>query len=174
MIGVARAVASALKGGGGSLGGPYRYLRAEFDDSVSSTLLIFREVAYYDGVGGRFPDTMTSDSAPSPFVASASSFSYVYTAFRPFLAFDRTDSFFATSDGADANSWLQVDLGSEVFYPDGGRVEVRPSGVDTAPSSVRIVASNTGAFAGEEVELMNAPGLLAGDWTLDTASVFSF
>lgn len=138
---------------------------------TSSGFTRVTEFELLDASDVAFPaSNMTSNSAPSPLVASSSS---VYgSGFEAFRAFDgdlSTGSRWISS-GTGAQ-WLQVDLGS------GNEIEVAK--IKIAPDNqsgayivdFNLVASNTGAFTGEEVTLLTESGLTSG-WTANTLRTF--
>jgi hypothetical protein len=140
-----------------AFGGTYRYWRvANFTGGVTNMGL--KNIRFYSGTGQTgtaYPTNMTSGTAPTPFVATAS---YYYTpagdSYAPWRAFDNTGSqtwvWFLGHNGTQvASDWVQIDLGSATSISSltvGAWYSVQPS-------SFQILASSTGAFSGEETTI---------------------
>ncbi len=117
-----------------------------------------------------YPPTMTSNSTPSPYVASASTeVSASYAAWKAFNGSFTTDNAWIAS-GTTGN--LTIDFGSGNAQTIIGYM-LRPwTTVTTAPKTWTILGSNTGAFAGEQTTLdtqTNAP-----TWTTYEIRRYSF
>jgi hypothetical protein len=156
---------------------PSRYLRLNVsalngDGYVEITDLLFM-------VGGTTYPTvnMTSDTAPSPLVASASGvLSAGYAAFYAFsTAIDSSGSSNSRwhSNGPVSSAWIQIDLGAgNGIAPTG--VQITPNIVNSrSPQAFQVLGSATGAFAGEQVEYFSVSGLTTG-WTGGVARTFSW
>ena len=108
------------------------------------------ELHFYSGTnasGTVYPPTMTSDIAPAPYVVTRSfAFSSTYDGWK---AFDNTGYTFwwllSRSEAQQLTDWIQIDLGSEINIKS---VKIQYS---SGPTSSKLYASNTGAFAGEQV-----------------------
>lgn len=139
----------------------YRYLRFTISSTVGATSLVtFWELDWSDNGGSTlFPSSnMTTNSAPSPLVASADS---EYTG--EFPAFQVLDGNNATR-WASANTamphWVQVDLGpGNGILPNWIRWRAYNDGTDYSPASGNIKGSNTGSFSGEETTFQTFSGL---------------
>lgn len=115
---------------------------------------------------------MTSNTAPAPLVASDS------TGNSPYLAFDGTignSSRWITS-GTHSSAWLQLDLGAGRGIPVHG-VKIAPDDNVLTPSlnyikAFKVLGSNSGLFAGEEVTLVDMSGLGSWAWTSTAYSYF--
>ena len=131
------------------------------------------ELRYYTAASIEWPTSaMTSENTPPPFVASASSDDGIRPAY---CAFDKvqTASRRWISSTAGGPQWLQIDMGSNQEF----------ASIDLAPDSAanigyfitdfRILASNSGSFAGEETTIFTATGLTSG-WVNDTSRNFVF
>jgi F5/8 type C domain len=104
---------------------PYRYFRLNITTDEAGAYPNVGELKIYVGATKYPTSTMTSNTAPSPLVASASS---EYSGQQAYKAFDDNTG---TNWGGNANppGWLEIDLGS---------------GNEIAPSSYHIVASSLG------------------------------
>tara|TARA_R110002167_G_scaffold179421_4_gene379122 strand:+ start:2684 stop:3496 length:813 start_codon:yes stop_codon:yes gene_type:complete len=134
----------------------FRYFRIQGVDvngAASSLHMGVRDWRYYSAQsfgGTEYPTDMTTDSLPIPFVASG----YYFSSYSPKRAFDSSTNtwWWTLSVSSAALNHLTIDMGSQttmlsariMFY----------SGQSLAYFS--IMASNTGAFAGEEVYLNTA------------------
>jgi hypothetical protein len=129
------------------------------------------ELAFYTSASVKWPTSaMTSNTAPSPFVASASSVGLGSAAecFNNLL----DDSHRWISGTGGGAQWVQIDMGSAQSFTS---FTLAPDGAVSSgyyPTQIRILASNTGSFAGEEVEIFAQSGLTTG-WTNSTARFFS-
>lgn len=130
----------------------FRYYRLTFVASSSSNYL--RDFRVYTGsgqTGTAYPPNMTSNTAPSPYVASGSG-SYS-TTYDPFKAFDNSPTgsgWWNLSQTPYTTAWVQIDLGSAVAI---SSVSFAMNVVYQTYSSVKISGSNTGAFSGEEIDI---------------------
>lgn len=144
-------------------GGTYRYWRltAVTSDGPTNYWGIW-DLRFYTGAGQsgvQYPSNMSSDTAPSPYVASAL---HTYNStYGPFRAFDSSINSFYWTIGSSSTSqqqqWLKLDLGSAVsissmkYYNAGNTAYF--------PRSMTVEASNTGAFTGEETVIATLSGL---------------
>lgn len=88
---------------------------------------------------------MTSNTTPTPYVASTD---YNYTGYEAWEAFDdnlNNQWWNLGRTGGYEDSYLQIDLGSSTTI---GSIKLWTAGF--AANSVKLYASNTGAFTGEE------------------------
>lgn len=139
----------------------YRYLRLRIDSTVAATAMaILWELDWSnDGGSTLYPTSnMTTNSAPSPLVASADSeFS---GSFQAFLCFDGNNATRWTSANSAMPHYIQLDLGSgNGIAPNWIRWRVYNDGTDYSPASGAIMGSNTGSFAGEETTFQSFSGL---------------
>lgn len=133
--------------------GTYRYFRYVFEKSAADGQVGIsgKDNGYASGLidakGNCLPiNRMTGANAPSPYVASASSQSATaYCAFGVNWNYWR-------SDASDLHPWLQLDYGSAIAIS-GIRLNATYGG---AVTRVSLYGSNTGAFAGEEVLLVDS------------------
>ena len=116
-----------------------------------------KNIRFYSGAGQSgtaYPTNMTSGTAPTPFVATASAY---YTpagdTYAPWKAFDSSAStwiwYLGRSTAQLATDWVQIDMGSATSISSlsvGGWYS-------NQPSQFEILASSTGAFSGEEVTI---------------------
>jgi hypothetical protein len=137
----------------------FRYFRIQGVDvngAASSLHMGVRDWRYYSAAnygGTAYPSNMTSNVLPTPFVASG----YYYSAsgsYNPFKAFDSSTAtwWWSLSVSSASLNHLTIDMGAQTTMLSG---KVRfYSGMSLSYFS--IMASNTGAFAGEEVYLNTA------------------
>jgi hypothetical protein len=137
-----------------AFGGTFRYWRvANF--LGGPTNMGIKNIRFYSGAGQTgtaYPTNMTSGTAPSPFVATAS---YYYTpsgdTYAPWKAFDNNAGSWVWFLGRNpasllATDWVQIDMGSNTAISSlsvGAWYTIQPT-------QFQILASNTGAFSGEE------------------------
>lgn len=103
--------------------------------------------------GTAIPPSLTAATAPSPYVVT-SSFFYNAT-YADWKAFDATTTgtFWWTLGHTNAqvlNDWLQIDLGTETTVKS---MKIMQGGSGYISGSMKITASNTGTFTGEEIDL---------------------
>lgn len=144
----------------------------------STGVVRIAEWEIYDATNTKFPTSvMTTNSAPSPLVASARS--VLSGGFEAFHAFDGNPSD-ATRYISDATTtgteWLQIDLGSGNTAA-AKYFKIAPDAAVTTPASNYMVdfhidGSMTGAFAGEETRVLTRTGLGPGAWTPSTLMRF--
>jgi hypothetical protein len=152
----------------------YRYLRLAMSVLNGDGYIQVEDLRFTTAAGTQYPNpavNMTTNTTPSPLVASASS---VLSTFEPFFAF--TTQFDGSSSRwhstAAANPWIQIDLGAgNGIAP----VSVQIALYTTVSRSINtfvIQGSNTGAFTGEQVNIGGASGLAHASWTIDVARSF--
>ena len=145
-------------------GGTYRYWRitAVTSDGPTNYWGLW-DLRFYTGAGQtgvQYPGNMTSDTNPSPYVASAL---HTYNStYGPFRAFDSSINSFYWTIGSSSTQqqaqWLKLDLGSAVSIS--SMRYFIAGNVAYFPRSMSVEASDTGAFAGEETLIINADGLI--------------
>ena len=132
-------------------GGTFRYWRTANYLGNPNNLGI-KDIRLYTGAGQTgtsYPPDMTSETTPSPYVATASAY---YTpsgqTYAPWKAFDSSTSTFSwfLGQGSVATAWNEIDFGSAINIKS---LTVGPWH-SSVPSQFDILASNTGAFTGEE------------------------
>lgn len=134
----------------------FRYFRIQGVDvngTASSLHMGVRDWRYYSAAsygGTQYPTDMTTDVLPTPFVASG----FQFSSYSPYKAFDQyTNSWWWTLTVSSASlNHLTIDMGSQTTMLS-GRIMFY-SGQSLQYFS--IMASNSGAFAGEEVYLNTA------------------
>lgn len=140
----------------------YRYLRFTITQTSTNDYAALYELDYSaDGGSTWLPSsTMTSNSAPSPLVASASQ-EYAAPTYSAFVVFDNNNSTRWTSSGNGLPQHITIDLGSgNGITPN--RIRWRTVNLGSPNASVlagNVKGSNTGSFAGEEVTLLSFSGL---------------
>lgn len=138
----------------------YRYLRL-VTSSTYTTYGGYLDVRFSDDNGStQYPSNMTSNSLPSPYVASANTeYSSTFAAWK---AFDNDpNSYWSTTNGTATNNYIQLDVGSgNSVNPNWlGYLIINYSGFDRSPHGVTLYGSNTGAFSGEEDLIFTKSGL---------------
>ena len=162
---------SGLSGGGAP--STYRYLRLLQTASQASGYLELQRCNYYGSDGAFLHAAMTSNSLPSPLVASASEEAFGTFAWE---AFNRSTSGRWHTNTPSTAEWLKIDLGS-------GN-EARPAAVGLSWNNFatrfmpafKVQGSNTGSFAGEEEDIYTFPGTLTStSWRAnDQLRIFVF
>jgi hypothetical protein len=108
--------------------------------------------------GSSYPSLMTSANTPTPYVASAS-FTYTPSSpgYDPYRTFDNSANYWwSIGSTATTADWLQIDLGSSIAV----KCFQYKSYVEAyAPKTLTLLASNTGAFAGEETTIYAEIGI---------------
>lgn len=166
-------------GAGHSAPGPdpdeYRFFRVRINSYVGQAVR-FQSVQLMVG-GTPYPtNTMTSNSAPAPLVATASS---VFSTFEPYLAFfypgGGSDTYrWIHALGAAAPQWIQIDLGAgNEITPTSIRLCPDSAAATDYPTHFTVLASNTGTFTGEEVMLFDSGTLTSANWTANAVSSFT-
>lgn len=152
----------------------YRYLRFTITaNAAAANLGILWDLDYSaDGGSTWLPSSaMTTNSAPSPLVASADSeFS---GSFQAWQAFDNDTNTRWTSANTAMPHHVTIDLGSgNEIQPNKVRWYNYNDGTDYSVVSGSVKGSNTGAFAGEETTLLTFSGLSGtADKTAVTLSI---
>lgn len=140
----------------------YRFLRFTITQTSTNDYAGMYELDYSaDGGSTWLPSsTMTSNSAPSPLVASASQ-EFSAPTYSAFVAFDNNNSTRWTSSGTGMPQHITIDFGSgNGISPN--RIRWRTFNAGSPNASViagNVKGSNTGSFAGEEVTLLTFSGL---------------
>ena len=120
----------------------YRYLKLDVtDNGASTTYVSLAEMQYYVGATLYPTQTMTSNTLPSPLVASASEDTGTGAGLA-YLAFDdNINSHWQTANGT-VTGWLKIDLGSgNGIAPDSFRLGA-PETPDRTPNGFTIQGSN--------------------------------
>ena len=161
-----------------------RYWRLQMTDAsknpVNSQVALgnFRLYTATGGGGTAYPSNMTSNTAPSPYVATAG---YRYsTTYDYWLAFDSNigaagSMWWSLGNSVAANNWIQIDLGSSIDFGS-GECQIRTSGGWTSANYAVLYGSNTGAFTGEEREMaffqnIDKAGESGGTFTTYTVAI---
>jgi hypothetical protein len=173
-------------GGGGPPAGACRFFRLRitgwvFNGSPNVTDLgdlRVLEMQLFDGATQYPTSPMTTNTAPSPLVASASGSLTGFGDLDPWNAFNHSLSGNQwMGDGGAAPRYLQIDLGS-------GN-EIVPTSLKIAPdgavftgggyylTAFSLAGSNTGGFTGEETTYLTVSGLVQGDWAPSTLKTFA-
>ena len=133
----------------------YRVRTVTSSGANSANHMGIRDWRFYDAVnfgGTPYPSAMTSDSLPSPYVASAGN---TYGTYNPYKAFDNdiSSSMYWSIFASAANGWLQIDMGSSPTTMKSARIKFYGSSNVT---HITLTASNTGSFSGEETTLLDS------------------
>lgn len=160
---------SILMGAAGA-GGPeaFRYFLLDVTVSNSGVIMFVNDLRYRSG-GTYYPTVnMTSDSAPSPLVASASSDDANNVASFAFNA--NTHNGWAPD--RPGVGWNKLDLGSgNGIVLDEVRILPDPADGARSPNTFTVEGSNTGAFSGEETVLITRSGITFSAGTPQTFTV---
>jgi len=98
------------------------------------------------------PPNMTSNIAPSPYVASSSG-AYPSASYDNYRAFDSSitsSGWWNLSQTPYSTAWLQIDVGSSVTIV-GASIVFNPSYKNY--TSLKISGSTNGSFSGEEIDI---------------------
>jgi hypothetical protein len=166
---------------------PSRYLRLLITDWVFNGTpnaggagdVRVLELDYYVGATLYPVSAMTTNTAPSPLVATSSGALTGFGDLEPYRVFTHTlaGNQWQSSGAGGATRWLSLDLGSgNSIRPDS--VQIAPDGGVTAGSGYyitgfKIQGSSTGAFAGEELTYLTVTGLVQANWTNNTLKTFA-
>ncbi len=156
----------------------YRFFRVNVT-GISGTYVRFAAVSIRVGLTD-YPTvigSMTSNTTPSPLVASASStYGAGYEPYKAFVLAGSNASYRWISGGVSAPQWIQVDLGAgNEITPTSLRLcadDVGGSGYYV--TNFTLLGSNTGAFSGEEATLYTSDTLDQGDWNTYGCVLFTF
>ena len=139
-----------------------RYMRIAGSNATSHTFVT--DITLYTGIGQTgtvYPDTignMTSDTAPSPLVATSSGH-YNSTSYYTWKAFDTSlySGWWNLGQYSTYGDWyIQLDLGSSfsaVIQSASVRVNTSYSGGTGITQTYTLLGSSTGSFSGEEITL---------------------
>lgn len=127
-----------------------RYYRLTLIGGISHTYI--RNFRVYTGANqtGMLPPNMTSDTVPSPYVASSSGNYSGYDAFKAFDSSTTSSGWWNLSQVPYGTAWLQIDVGSSVTI-EGAGIAFNPTYQNY--TSLKISGSNTGSFSGEEIDI---------------------
>lgn len=133
----------------------FRYYRIHgFDGDPTTTSIMLGDFALFSGgsqSGTKLPTNMTSNTAPSPFVASGQgSFSATYDYFKVFDS-NTLSTFYWNLAGNNATDYIDIDLGSTTTVKS-ARI-TQANNVSYTFGSITLSGSDTGAFSGEETEI---------------------
>jgi hypothetical protein len=130
----------------------FRYWRIDgFDGDIDGTLVMIPGIRFFSDAGQtgtQYPPSMTSNTAPSPYVASGQgAFNATYDYWK---AFDSNDisTFYWNLAGNSATDFIDLDMGSTTTVK-----SMRFNNGSQAAyifGSLRVSGSDTGAFSGEE------------------------
>jgi len=134
----------------------FRYFRVQGVDVNGAAVSLHqgvRDFRYYSAAifgGTEYPTDMTTDSLPTPFVASG----FFFSSYSPFKGFDNSSNtwWWSLTNSTASLNHLTIDMGAQTTMLS-GRIKFY-SGQSLRYFS--IMASNTGAFSGEEVYLNTA------------------
>ena len=137
----------------------FRYFRCQavnINGSANNLHMGIRDWRYYTGAnfgGTAYPSVMTTDSLPTPFVASGYFFGSSGS-YSPFKAFDIGTStwWWSLSVSSSALNHLTIDMGAQTTMLSGRIMFYSGQSADY----FTLMASNTGAFTGEQVYLNTA------------------
>ncbi len=148
----------------------YRYFRLRsFVSATGSGNIMIAGFRLYTGTGRggtAYPGTMTTNTAPSPYVISGKYNGYsgyeVYKAFDT----DNSNTFYWTlsTPNTVAAEWVTIDCGASVTIQSAAYYQGQPS---YYVSTFSLYGSATGAFAGEETLVFNSPPLIQSQGTLN-------
>ena len=139
----------------------FRYWRVNNFTGVGSGAYL-RNWALYSGsarTGTKYPTNMTSNTAPSPFVASGR---YRYSAaYEFFYAFDSDtggSGAWTLGSSSNATDYFQIDLGAATT------IKSHQVSWNTSyfPTQFWIEASSTGSFTGEQITIAKLPSPTGG------------
>lgn len=145
-----------------------RFIRLRIDVCPANYCEIF--TLRYRMAGTWYPtESMTSNSAPSPLVVSASD---QYTTYSPYRAFDGNAG--TQWHGDDYTShWLKLDLGDgNGIRPDAVGITCNLENGSRYPRDFGVELSNTGKFSGEQESIYKTTGQTA--WTTGVERVFEW
>lgn len=155
----------------------YRYFRLNITSAAGAYIrfqavkIMVSATAYPFAIGN-----MTSNTAPSPLVASASSiFDSPFEAWRAFANVSGGNDTFRWISGAAAPQWLQIDLGSgNNITPTSLQLCADSDAAASYVTNFTFLGSNAGTFTGEEVTLYTSATLTGANWTANTFTTFTF
>lgn len=122
-------------------------------DSLGRVMVAeFRFYLQTGQTGTKYPTNMTSDTAPSPFVASAD---HAFSGYEAYKAFDGNinSGWWNLGSSQPYNDNLYIDLGTAYNVKS---MFIRPWQASYEWDEVKIQASSTGAWSGEEVTIYQA------------------
>lgn len=131
----------------------YRYFRVTNFTGTAKTSVMIRDFRLYTSAGQsgtQLPPNMTSNTAPTPYVASGQG---QYSAsYDPYKAFDSSaSSQWWNLSGNNTTDYLQIDLGQAYTIKS---FRFREGSTTYGWTGCTVQASNTGAFNGEEFEVV--------------------
>ena len=152
---------------------PSRFLRLLVTACNGDNWIETQEVKFIVGATNYPTQNMTSNTAPSPLVASASSeLLPAYFAFSTLIdSGGGGNSRWHTATGTPPH-WIQIDLGvGNEITPNG--ILITPGATNRSPRDFQVLGSNSGSFTGEQTIYYSASGLTTG-WGNYTPRTFSW
>ncbi|MFQ5954019.1 MAG: hypothetical protein ACE5JZ_03035 [Kiloniellales bacterium] len=149
----------------------YRYLRLDITASQSGTEHAVGELKIFEGATDHPTSAMTSNTAPSPLVASAKSEDGTRQAYQAFDDDIGTDKHWGSAP--EAQSWVQINLGAgNGIAPTSYKITAGNSAKEQhAPKDWSLKGSNTGSFSGEEDTLHTKTG--EATWAADQERTYT-
>ena len=134
----------------------YRYYKMTFESGADLSGSIVNDIKFYTGAGQTgtaYPTNMTSNTTPSPFVASQSGSSY-----SAHIAFDSNTGGIGWWGGGASSDFLQIDMGNHVQI-----LSLKMNFYSVYyPERITVHGSRLGTFSGEETVLFEMAGLYGG------------
>ena len=151
------------------VGPSFRFFQLDVTASNSGVIMFVYDMRFLEADGTAHPTSnMTSNTAPSPLVASASSDDFDNF---PYFAFDGSASSGWAPDRPGVGS-CKIDLGSgnEIVLAS-ATILAPPDDASRTPKTFTIEGSNTGDFSGEETVLITQTNI--SDWSTSTRKTFT-
>ena len=155
----------------------YRYFRLNITGSVGlyirfqAVKIMVSSTAYPFAIGN-----MTSNTLPTPLVASASSiYDSPFEAWRAFANEAGGNDTYRWISASSAPQWLQVDLGSgNNIIPTSLQLCADSDAAASYVTDFQLLGSNIGSFTGEQATLYTSATLTGVNWTANTFTTFTF
>jgi hypothetical protein len=155
----------------------FRYFRLDIQSYVGGNIRVSALRARVDSTDYPTGNNMTSNTTPSPLVASSSA---ILASFEPWQAFASAPGSGSLlrwiAETSAVNPWLQIDLGAgNEIAPTAVLIGLDgDSGASIYIENFTFSGSNTGAFAGEQTLLYTSPTLDNTFWTTYVPEIFTF
>jgi hypothetical protein len=153
-------------------GNSFRYIRLEI---VTGSYFEVKNLRFIASLT-RYPTVnMTSNTEPSPLVASASSTHLSMAQFQPYKAFDGDAVNTRWHSTVGGSHWIQIDLGTgNEIRPNSLAMIIFSGSGDRRPTSLIVKGSNTGAFSGEDETLYTSASGVESLFEYNVETVIDF
>tara|TARA_R100000479_G_scaffold172885_1_gene118027 strand:+ start:1853 stop:3883 length:2031 start_codon:yes stop_codon:yes gene_type:complete len=142
-----------------------RYYRLTGTGATNMTYV--RDISLYTSLGqsgNNYPATLSSNTTPSPYVASSSGHYGTYEPWKAFDSFATSSGWWNLATGPYSGWYIQIDLGSSSSIAiQSAKLNINPTYQGSgAGQTYTLAGSSTGSFTGEQVTIATHTGPVTG------------